>query len=321
MAFDATQAAQLLRTYISKRWIPALERSLQLHRFTTKVQIPPGMGAQGRVVTFSNPPASTTAITTNLGNPIDITTTGTSITISEYGEHMPLVGLIDYAAVPGYRDEVVKRFVHGANVAIDGLVRNALNPQTTNVMVPIVTSQAGGALVPSGTPQRMNAACVIAASKEVKDAFARGFRGIEGHVDGHYACVIGQQAELDMVTEMSTTRMTWAQAVTNVPGRLGQEKWVEGYIGSIYHTAVYESENLTYASYSSTDVTQNFLLADGAVAAMSLGDMKPEVFVNVPSQYDIGNPFRREFTVAWYIRFGTALHDAARSVKIYSLGS
>ena len=70
MAFDATQAAQLLRTYISKRWIPALERSLQLHRFTTKVQIPPGMGAQGRVVTFSNPPASTTAITTNLGNPI-----------------------------------------------------------------------------------------------------------------------------------------------------------------------------------------------------------------------------------------------------------
>lgn len=320
--FNATQAAQLLTTYISRKFIPALERDLQLQKFTTKVIVPPGMGKVGRVVTFSSPPGTTTPVTAgSVSNAVDITTTGTNVTIAEFGEYMHLESLQEYASAPTMRAEVTDRFTHGALICIDSLVRTQHQLNTTNIYIFTATS-AGSAAIPAGTPTAANAAGIISARKKLKDAYAVGFRGISGHPEGQYAAVISQQAEVDIVTEATTGRMTWAQAVTNVPGALGQTKWVNGYIGSIYGVAVYTSQNLsTGQSYSSANISVNFVIADGAIAAMAFEDMNPNIYINTPGAGSTDNPYRNFASIAWHINFGTGLNDATRAVKLYSLGS
>ncbi len=320
--FDITQGAKLLTTWISKKWIPALERDLQISKFTTKVIVPPGMGRVGRVVTFSNAPGSTTALSDGtIGNSVDITTTGSDLTINEYGEYTHIPSINDFAMSSGMREEIVKRFRHGALVSIDGQVNAAAQTMTTNVFV-FQNSTAGAAASPLNAAFAANASGIISARKKVKDAFAVGFTGIEGHPDGQFAFICGQQAEVDIVTEATTGRMTWQNSVVNVPGRLGQEKWVNGYMGSIYGTACYTSQNMTTGlSYSASNVTCNFVLADGCLAAMAYQDMDPQIFVNVPGPTSTDNKYRNFISVAWHTLFATKLHDGARGVKIYSLGS
>ena len=321
--FNATQGAQLLTTYIEKKWIAALERDLQLLKFGTKVVIPPGMGKVGRVVTFSNAPGSTSALTDGtLGNNVDITTTGTNVTIQEYGEYMAIHRIQEYASSPSMRDEIVKRFTHGALVSLDGQCNTALQAMTSNVFQFNVLGSGSDAVTGTRVPTAANASGIISARKKVKDAYAVGFRGIAGHPEGHYAFICGQQAEVDVVTEATTGRMTWQNSVVNVPGRSGQEAWVNGYIGSVYGVAVYTSQNLTTGlSVSSTNVTCNFLLSDGAFAAMAFEDMTPRVFINEPGPNSTDNPFRNFNSCAWHALFGTKLHDGTRAVKIYSAGS
>lgn len=318
--FNATQGAQLLTTYISKKWIPALERDLQAQKFTTKVIIPAGQGKVGRVVTFSNPPGSTSALGEGtLGNAIDITTTGTNITIAEYGEYMHITTVQEYAS-PTMRDEVVNRFSHGGMVSIDSQVIAQGYTITTNLMHCLAT-QAGASTTAPATPVPCSAAAIMAARKKVKDVYATGFTGIEGHPEGHFAALLTEQAELDIVTELTTGRMYWSQAVTNVPGRIGQEKWVNGYVGSIYGTAVYSTQNLSATTFSgSTTMSANLVLARGCIAAVAFKDMTPQVFVNTPSANSTDNPFRNFASISWYVQFSTKIHDVSRGVKLYSGG-
>jgi len=125
-----------------------------------------------------------------------------------------------------------------------------------------------------------------------------------------------------MITEVTTGRVTWAQAVVNVPGKMGQEKWVNGYIGSIYGTAVYVTQNVsTGLTYSSTNASHAFVTGDGAVGAVAFEDMEPQVFVNVPSANSTDNPYRNFSSIAWHAYFSTKIHDATRAVKIYTAGS
>jgi hypothetical protein len=111
--------------------------------------------------------------------------------------------------------------------------------------------------------------------------------------------------------------MTWAEAVTDVPGVSGQGKWVNGFMGSVYGTACYRSQGLTEATVTNT-TDENFILAEGGIGAVSIIDADPQIFVNTPSAGDIGNPYRNRNTVAWHVYFATALIDSNRVIKVYS---
>jgi hypothetical protein len=160
---------------------------------------------------------------------------------------------------------------------------------------------------------RMGAGSLIVARKVLRAALCKGFKGIESHPDGHFAAIITPTAELDMVTEVSTTKVTWATSVTNVPGRLGQEKWVNGYIGSVYGTAVYVTQNYNTASLTST-VELSYVISDGGIGAMAFGDMNPQIIFN-----DINSPYRNVKSIAWYALFQAKLIASTRVVKLYSL--
>ncbi|TFH41309.1 MAG: hypothetical protein E4H01_15170, partial [Lysobacterales bacterium] len=252
MAFTSTSdgaASGLLTTWLNRKFISDLEWSLQFQKFTTKAVIPPGSGKIGRFNVFVPPPAgtsystsSTTALTetfTTQNEIATITATSTDITIAEYGEFHKTSALAMYAVVPGAREKLRKRLIDGAQVTIDFLTMKQFE-QSTNYLYNTL-DQTGGQTnwTAAGSITKLSAAAIMQAKKILFANKVPTFSGIAGHPDGKYAAVIGPKGELDIVTETTTGRLTWGQAVVNVAGASAQQRWVDGYVGTIYGVAVY----------------------------------------------------------------------------------
>lgn len=327
MAWATSVNTSLLTTYLLKTFIPAVESELQFKKFSMDAELPEGMGNIARWNVFNSPAENTTALTegTTTGNEItslqQVPTTGT---IAEYGEFIVVNSLQKYCEVSGSRKELSDRLAYGAARSIDALLRNQAD-LTAGAWF-CGTGVGGGAETAAGvsatfTPQFMSAAAIIGAAAVLRGDSCRGFAGVNGHPNRHFAAILSAKAEQNMVQESTAGRMAWAQAVTNVPGVDGQGKWVNGYMGSVYGTACYRSQNLTLATLTNS-ADENYILAEGGLGALHTGDMNPQILVNTPSSGDVGNPYRNRSTIAWHINFVAALLNTEtgvnRVIKIYS---
>lgn len=322
-------ATSVLTTWLNKTFVSDLEFQLQHQKFTTKAIIPKGAGNKGRFLTFAAPSKyksysgdgggdGTTAITegsTTANEITAITQTSTDITIAEFGEYTKVGTMYEYAAVPGLRQELLKRLRDGAAFSIDRFVLKKALTTTTILYATTTTSGADVWTAQTGTPlvnPTMGAATITAATKTLFANLAQGFKGVEGVPDGQYAAVITPDQEQDLVTEYTTLRMSWSNSVVQVPGPMGQEKWVNGYLGSIYRTAVVVTQN--YTTFLQTASMETAIVyADGGVGAMAFQDMNPEIILN-----DLNSPYKNMNTFAWHCMFGAGLIDSNRVVKIYS---
>ena len=315
-----TGADDVLTTYLVRRFIPSLEHELQYQKFTTKATVPQGMGNVARFMSFNSPAVNSTSITegTTTANELTtITTQASTITLAEYGEFVAVSRLYDFTAVSGTRQALSDRMAYGAARSLDRVVLTQIHNVATLAFWASSTAQNGGSTTALPALGNASASALIGAAKNLRDNAAIGFRGVSGHPDGHYACVVSPKFELDMVTEGTTMRMTWGEAVTDVPGRMGQEKWVNGYMGSVYGTACYRTQANINTTYTNT-ADNSYLLASDGVASVSIIDADPQIYVNTASAGDIGNPYRNSNTVAWHIFFATALIDSNRVIKVYS---
>ena len=317
MAFNTTINTSLLTTYLIRKFIPALEKDLQMQRFTTKAMVPAGEGKIARFNVFSSTAGNITALaegTVSAGEITTLTTSPTNVTIAEYGEFIKMTRLQDLAAVKGTRDEVANRLGYQAALTIDKLVRNAAKASST--------AKHAGSDGTLATTETLSARDIIRESLEtLAGGDVAGLRGISGHPDGEYACVIHPEPESDMVSESatSTNKLVWSEIVKNVPGSMGQEKLIKGAMGSIYGTACYRSQNIDTALLTSTVTAySNFIFGDGGMGAVALEDMDPVLYVNTPSSGDVGNPYRNFSTIAWHVFFGTSTIDSGRVIRLYS---
>ena len=312
---------------INKQFVSDLEYALQHQKFITKGTLvkggganvlrfvefaPPNPAASGPVTSYSG--AGQSAITegsTTANEITGITQTPTEITVTEYGEFLKIGQLYEFAAISGTREKLQKRLRDGGVASIDSAVRLAA-AQSTNKMY--ATTAQAGAVTTQGTPASLGAAALMACRKQLFGGLAKGLEGVPGHPDMHYAAVLTPQAELDIVTEVTTARVYWSNAVVNVPGKLGQEKFVNGYIGSIYGVAVYITQNFQTTLLTSA-ASVNFVYADGGVGAASFEDMNPRIILN-----DVNSPYKNLNSIAWHAMFGTKLLSSTRVVILYSLG-
>lgn len=316
-----TAVDDVFATWINKRFISDLEFELQHVKFTAKAEMMKGGGANvARYVEFAAPgrtgyatgSSAITEASTTANEITSITTTSTEVTITEWGEYTKVGSLYEFAAVQGTRDRIMKRIRDGAAVSIDTAVRTA-SIGTTNVLY-ASTAQAGGSATAAATgPNTAGAALLMLGRKTLVDALCKGFEGVSGHPDRAFAAVLTPKQELDIITEVTTSRVYWNNCVVNVPGKMGQEKFVNGYIGTIYNVATYITQN--YATTTLTSACDiGYVYADGGVVAPSFGDMNPEIVIN-----DVNSPYKNVNSIAWHAMFGTKLHSSTRVVKMYSL--
>jgi hypothetical protein len=158
----------------------------------------------------------------------------------------------------------------------------------------------------------LGASSITAATKILFGNLAVGFSSAEGVPDGQYAAVLTPDQEQDLVTEFTTLRMSWTNSVVQVPGPMGQEKWVNGYLGSVYRTACVVTQNYTTQSITQTQEIA-IVYSDGGVGAMAFGDMNAEIVIN-----DLNSPYKNVNTFAWHAMFGAGLIDSNRVIKLYS---
>jgi len=328
MAWESVVNTSLLTTWLVKTFVPALEDELQLEKFCMKAEIPGGMGNIARWNLFPSPAANPTALSegTTTGNEISsLTTTGFDATIAEYGEFIVETNLQRFTQVSGSRNELRDRMSYGAARSIDTIIRSGptSGPADNSGLISTTldfycgAGQAGGSGTAAVTAVG-SAAAVIGSAKLLRDSAVRGFTNVPGHPSGHYAAVVSPRFELDMVTEASTGRMTWAEANTDVPGAMAQEKWVNGYMGSVYGTAVYRTQNFTQTALTSTS-DNNYVMGVGGMGCVSVVDADPQIFINTASAGDVGNPYRNRNTVAWHAYFAASLLDGnSRVVRMYS---
>lgn len=320
MAFTTAINTSLLTTYLIKKFIPTLEAELQFQKFTTKAIIPEGQGKIGRFNVFSNPPGTSTALAegSTSGNEITtLTTTGTDCTIAEYGEFIKVPKLQKMAAVKGTMDQLAQRMAFGGALALDTLVRTQA-ATTTTAFYASTTDQLGGSTT-AAIPGRGSAAAIMGATELIRNATVdgvrvggQGFTGVKGHTDGNFAAIVSPRCETQITTEGTTGRITWKDAVVNVPGADGQGRWVKGYVGSIYGTSVYRTQN-----YSQTTVTSlsdnNYVLAEGGLGAVAFEDMDAKIVIN-----DVNSPYKNVDSIAWYAMFGTSKIANERVVRLYT---
>jgi len=322
MAHVTSGAANaVLTTWLNKNFVSDLEYQLQHQKFTTKAVIPKGSGNIGRFISFAAPTfptsysgagqAAITEASTTANEITAITQTSTDITIAEFGEFTKVGTLYEYAAVPGLRQELLKRLRDGAAFSLDRFVLSKALLTTNRLyadMTPTGASTSSSTLMTNV----FGAAGITAATKTLFAALAKGFTNVEGIPQGHYAAVVTPDQEQDLVTEFTTLRMSWSNSVVQVPGPMGQEKWVNGYIGSIYRTAVVVTQNYTTLLQTQSQEVA-IIYADGGVGAMAFQDMNPEIILN-----DVNSPYKNVNSFAWHANFGAGLIDGNRVVKMYS---
>lgn len=320
MAHATTNTAvdDVLTTYLNKDFVSDLEWNLQYQKFTMKGDIPTGGGNVIRFNEFSAPAttgyaAGSTAITegsTTANEITGITTTPSNLTMAEFGEFFKETQLYQLAAQPGTLERLKKRLMDGCKVSIDSYTRNQY-VQSTNIIY-ATADQTGGSTT-AAVHTKLGASTIILGKKVLRAALATPFKGITGHPDGKFAAILSEKQELDVVTEVTTLRLYWSNAVVNVPGMKGQDKFVDGYLGDIYGVATYTTQNSTTATNTAA-AEVGFVVGDGGVLSATIAQMQPRIIVN-----DVNSPYKNVNSVAWHAFYQAALHSSTRVVKLYSL--
>ena len=324
-----TAVDDVFATYINKKFISDLEYALQHQKFTTRGEIVRGSGANIlRFVEFAAPtPAASGPVTSYSGagqtsiteastsaNEITgITTTATNVTIAEYGEFLKIGKLYEYAAVKGTREKLEKRLRDGAAGSIDSRVR--ITAATSTTAAYCTAAQQGAVTTGPAALTAMGAAALMFARKQLFGGLAKGLEGVPGHPNMHYAAVLTPSQELDVTTEVTTLRVHWSGAVVNVPGREGQLKFINGYIGSVYGVATYITQNYATTLYTSA-AQVGYVYADGGVGAASYDQMEARIVIN-----DVNSPYKNVNSIAWHAMFGVGLISSTRVLKLYSTGA
>ena len=324
-----TAVDDVFATWINRKFVSDLEYQLQHQKFTLKGSIQkgaganilrfnefaaPGTGASGPNTGYSGAGQSSITEGSTTANEITgITITPTNVTMAEYGEFLKIGQLYEYAAVEGTRERLRKRLRDGASASIDSATR-VWAATTTNALY-ATGAQSGGVVTGPSALTALGASTLMLSRKVLFGGLAKGLEGVSGHPNGQYAAVITPQQELDVITEVTTLRVYWNNAVVNVAGPEGVGKWINGYIGSIYGVATYTTQNYQTASYTSA-AQVGFVYADGGVGAASYGDMNPEIIIN-----DVNSPYKNINSIAWHAIFGGSLLSSTRVVKLYSTGA
>ena len=147
--------------------------------------------------------------------------------------------------------------------------------------------------------------------------------------DGMYVCIVHGEVEQDLVTDVTTSRLSWQEVNKYIPGIDGQKKIIGGSPGAIYGTKVLRSNLITTAVFTNTITAyMNVALAKDGIGRAGFkgmtprgarpGSVGPQIITKQPGPNDTSNPLNMFSTVGWKAASGQALLHSLRALVYYS---
>ncbi len=325
MAVLTTNPADVLVERLRRQFIPFLRNKLRFADYAVPGAQPKGGGSkQLRWMLFNKITQDETGgLTEGSASDGEITTlsvTTISTTVAEYGAWVKISSLADLAHTPETREQYAKGLAeHGART-LDSLLRNVADDSTT-FLVSGETATGGGTLAATETAQAQDIA-VLAGRFNQNDA--EPVPGV-----GMYVCIVHGSVEQDLVTDVTTGRLSWSEVNKYVPGIDGQKKIIEGSPGAIYGMMVLRSNNITTTVLTSTITAYvNIALADHGYGRASFDAMTPSgakrgvkgpaLIAKQSGPQDTSQALSMFSTLGWKFNSGQALLDSNRVIVFYS---
>lgn len=327
MAVLTTNPADVLIEKLRRQFIPFLRNELRFADYAVAGSQPKGGGSKSlRWMLFNKITEDETGGLTE-GDETDgeITTlsvTTLTTTVGEFGAWVKISSLADLAHTPETRAQYAEGLAeHGART-LDTLIRDAAaNTTGDTFLVSGETAVNGGTLAATETAMAQDIA-VIAGAFNQNDA-----KPVPGL--GMYVCIVHGSVEQDIVTDVTTGRLSWSEVNKYVPGLDGQKKIIEGTPGAIYGCMVLRSNNIATEVLTNTITAYvNVALADHGVGRASFDAMTPSgarrgvkgpaLMAKQSGPGDTSNALSMFSTLGWKFNSGQIRLDANRCITFYS---
>ncbi len=326
MSVITTAPAGALLERLRREWIPFLRDELLFMDFTTEgTHENHGGSFSLRWTEFNRLTADETGGLTEAdatdGEIATLSFTTYTTTVLEHGAWSKVGSLMEIASTKETRQQYVEAFgEHGGNT-LDSLIRNAAD-DTATFLISGQTAASTGTLTTTDTATAQDVAII---TKIFRGNNAKPVKNV-----GNYVLIVHSDVESDLVTDVTTTRLSWSEVNKHVPGFDGQKKIIDGTPGAVYGTMVLVSNKITSANVLTNTVTayKNIALARNAVARSSFSGMTPRgaiggtkgprIMTKTSGSQDTSNPLSMFSTIGWKAAQGQVVLGDNRAIVYYS---
>lgn len=314
-------------TYILAEMIPRLEIESNFWQSATPSRLVNHVGRTARWRTMTNLTAQTDAIVKTYStkdNEMAIATDAVEQTINRYGGWAPF-DLADMKRAPkSFSQEIADNFAYAAMLTHETLLRAACDGSgtgfTPSMGAGTTTTQksnaAGGTAGTLEAGDKLTAEEIFKAAGTLYENNAKPKSGGQFHLHAHSRPIT------QLMTDVSTTRVTWEKIHVYVPGTGGQEMFSKNAAGALNGTLIIRNNLITTATINSLTAYVNILIADWGLGALTTDDSfsKPDeaVFKNMPGPQSTDNPHRKFGTIAFGFDAAPKLLDVNRVLLLYT---
>lgn len=311
----ATDVTGIFSNYVLRDFVPGLTRNTFFMDYTEPAVIAAGSAAH--TATWNVPTmrgGSTTPLVdgTISGNTNMVTLTPVEATVRDYGEWMAIGRLADAASIPAALDSYREIAMESGARALDDLTY-AQATSGVNMHHSRDLAVNGSSLVSTDTLIAQDLP-IIAGFFRSNDA--KGFDSL----GGDYMLAINPNQEVDLVTDVTNARLSWAEVNKHVPVGFDQLINNHRFVGRLNGVSVLRTTTVVTVSAGAEEAEsyKAVALARYGVGSLGLGEksLKPRIIMK--SEGGTYDPLDQIQTLGWKLRGAWALLDANRALIVYS---
>lgn len=317
MAITAGAAAVsgLWTTYILRKMVPMLQDELLFARFAKPATLPKNSGYVARWLLPQKFSGSTSALSDGSatdGEKTTVTISKVEATITQYGEWMKVSDLAEETEISSALDTYSEMFAFAGADAIDSLIRNAA--VTTTNFLHAGDAATAGATLTSSDKLTLDDFPTITGFFRANNA--KGF----SELSGDFALLIHPTDEVNLVSDVTTTRLSWSEANKHVPKGFEQLVNNHTFVGRFNGLTALRTTKITTVT-EDVSAYRNVALADYGVGWLGLGQdgpKKPMIKIKRPGPSDTSQPLDMYMTIGWKVNMVARLLDSNRVLNVYS---
>jgi N4-gp56 family major capsid protein len=322
MTVGVDNVAGLWTTYIIRKAIPGLKGNLILADYARPAMIPKGVGGYiGRWLVPTMRRGSTTPIadgSATISATAMVTITSVEATIADYGEWFPTGDLAMNTEITEALDIYADIVAYAGATCIDDLLYNEACSTArgfSNYFASRDTTINTAGMTHGDTlilPDLAYARAFMLAND------APGFQSL----NGDYLVLIHPNQEVNMITDVTSARLSWAEQNKYVPA--GYEKLVDAnrLVGRWGGMSIQRSTTTGQSVTHGVFAYKSLLLADWGLGWLGVGESGPKaprIIRKSPGPNSTNDPLETMHTLGWKVRaVARVLDRASRGLIIYS---